>query len=200
MSSDAVNASASAVSLPRCEASEVATSVQTDVQDRSASYAEPYARAFTCARASSSSLLGVHVVVDQRVAVRHLRVDGGDQHGVHGAEVPAGHREEPVEDLEGLPRLVRGVGHRPRALEPVLEVLVRVSDRVTQDVDVAHGSDPVLHRPSQGGRVQGRPVMMGGMSLLATWTRGEHAADAVTHPTYTKGSGTGVIVVHEIPG
>ncbi len=42
--------------------------------------------------------------------------------------------------------------------------------------------------------------MMGGMSLLATWTRGEHAADAVTHPTYTKGSGTGVIVIHEIPG
>ena len=42
--------------------------------------------------------------------------------------------------------------------------------------------------------------MMGGMSLLASWTRGEHSADAVTHPTYTKGSGTGVIVIHEIPG
>ena len=85
----------------------------------------------------------MHVVVDQPVALVDLRVDGGDQHRVHGAEVLAGHREEPVEDLEGLAGLVRGVGHRSRALEPVLEVLVRVSDRVTQDVDVAHGSDPV---------------------------------------------------------
>ena len=42
--------------------------------------------------------------------------------------------------------------------------------------------------------------MMGGMSLLATWTRGEHTADAVTHPTFTKGSGTVVFVIHEIPG
>ena len=42
--------------------------------------------------------------------------------------------------------------------------------------------------------------MMGPMSLLASWTRGDHVADGVTHPTYTKGSGTGVIVIHEIPG
>ena len=42
--------------------------------------------------------------------------------------------------------------------------------------------------------------MMGAMSLLSSWTRGEHAADGVSHPTYTKGTGTGVIVVHEIPG
>ena len=38
------------------------------------------------------------------------------------------------------------------------------------------------------------------MSLLSSWTRGEHTADDTTHPTYRKGSGTGVIVVHELPG
>ncbi len=38
------------------------------------------------------------------------------------------------------------------------------------------------------------------MSLLDTWTRGEHAVDGMTHPTYRKGSGPGVIVIHEIPG
>lgn len=35
---------------------------------------------------------------------------------------------------------------------------------------------------------------------LATWTPGVHAADGVAHPTYRKGSGPGVIVIHEIPG
>ena len=38
------------------------------------------------------------------------------------------------------------------------------------------------------------------MSLLETWTRGEHTAGGTTHPTYRKGSGPGVIVIHEIPG
>ena len=38
------------------------------------------------------------------------------------------------------------------------------------------------------------------MASLDSWTRGEHAADGVTHPTYRKGSGPGVIVIHEIPG
>jgi dienelactone hydrolase len=38
------------------------------------------------------------------------------------------------------------------------------------------------------------------MTLLDSWTRGEHAAGGVTHPTYRKGSGPGVIVIHEIPG
>ncbi|WP_243057470.1 dienelactone hydrolase family protein [Nocardioides sp. SR21] len=38
------------------------------------------------------------------------------------------------------------------------------------------------------------------MSALSTWTEGQHAADGVTHPTYRKGSGPGVIVIHEIPG
>jgi dienelactone hydrolase len=38
------------------------------------------------------------------------------------------------------------------------------------------------------------------MSLLASWSRGEHTADGTTHPTYRKGRGTGVIVIHELPG
>ena len=38
------------------------------------------------------------------------------------------------------------------------------------------------------------------MSLLDSWTRGEHTADETTHPTYRKGTGPGVIVIHEIPG
>jgi dienelactone hydrolase len=38
------------------------------------------------------------------------------------------------------------------------------------------------------------------MALLDSWTRGEHTADGTTHPTYRKGSGPGVIVIHEIPG
>jgi dienelactone hydrolase len=42
------------------------------------------------------------------------------------------------------------------------------------------------------------------MALLDSWTLGEHTdlvngAD-VTHPTYRKGTGPGVIVIHEIPG
>jgi dienelactone hydrolase len=38
------------------------------------------------------------------------------------------------------------------------------------------------------------------MNLLESWTAGSHTADGVTHPTYRKGSGPGVIVIHEIPG
>lgn len=38
------------------------------------------------------------------------------------------------------------------------------------------------------------------MSLLDGWTRGEHTFDGVTHPTYRRGSGPGVVVIHEIPG
>ena len=38
------------------------------------------------------------------------------------------------------------------------------------------------------------------MSALDSWTRGSHAADGVSHDTYRKGSGPGVIVIHEIPG
>ena len=38
------------------------------------------------------------------------------------------------------------------------------------------------------------------MSLLDSWTRGSHTADGATHDTYRKGSGPGVVVVHEIPG
>ncbi|GEP37370.1 dienelactone hydrolase [Nocardioides psychrotolerans] len=43
------------------------------------------------------------------------------------------------------------------------------------------------------------------MSLLDSWTRGAHTGETLrgttaTHPTYRKGSGPGVIVIHEIPG
>jgi len=38
------------------------------------------------------------------------------------------------------------------------------------------------------------------MTDLAGWTLGEFTSDGVTHPTYRKGEGPGVIVIHEIPG
>ena len=38
------------------------------------------------------------------------------------------------------------------------------------------------------------------MSLLDTWTAGEHRHGEQTFPTYRKGTGPGVVVVHEIPG
>lgn len=42
------------------------------------------------------------------------------------------------------------------------------------------------------------------MDAIAGWTRGEHTADVdgrpTTHPTYTRGSGPAVIVIHEMPG
>ncbi len=38
------------------------------------------------------------------------------------------------------------------------------------------------------------------MSALDGWTRGSHTADDTTHDTYRKGSGPGVIVIHELPG
>jgi dienelactone hydrolase len=38
------------------------------------------------------------------------------------------------------------------------------------------------------------------MTLLDSWALDEHTVDGVTHPTYRKGSGPGVIVIHEIPG
>lgn len=38
------------------------------------------------------------------------------------------------------------------------------------------------------------------MSLLDSWLLSEHTADGITHPTYRKGTGPGVIVIHEIPG
>nr|WP_085870715.1 MULTISPECIES: dienelactone hydrolase family protein [unclassified Nocardioides] len=37
------------------------------------------------------------------------------------------------------------------------------------------------------------------MTLLDSWALGRHT-DGVTHPTYRKGSGPGVVVIHEIPG
>jgi dienelactone hydrolase len=39
------------------------------------------------------------------------------------------------------------------------------------------------------------------MSLLESWTQGEHEAeDGMTRPTYRKGTGPGVVVIHELPG
>ena len=43
------------------------------------------------------------------------------------------------------------------------------------------------------------------MALLDTWTRGDHTADSLdgeslSFPTYRKGEGPGVIVIHELPG
>ncbi|WP_427892867.1 dienelactone hydrolase family protein [Kribbella sp. GL6] len=38
------------------------------------------------------------------------------------------------------------------------------------------------------------------MSSLDSWALGSHTADGVTHPTYRKGTGPGVVVIHEIPG
>ena len=38
------------------------------------------------------------------------------------------------------------------------------------------------------------------MSFPEGWARGSHTHDGVTHPTYRRGSGPGVIVIHEIPG
>ncbi len=38
------------------------------------------------------------------------------------------------------------------------------------------------------------------MPLLDSWTPGQHTAGDTTHPTYRKGSGPGVVVIHEIPG
>lgn len=38
------------------------------------------------------------------------------------------------------------------------------------------------------------------MALLDTWTSGSHSHDGTSHPTYRKGTGPGVVVIHEIPG
>ena len=38
------------------------------------------------------------------------------------------------------------------------------------------------------------------MSLLSGWRRGEHAADGYAYPTYERGEGPGIVVVHESPG
>ena len=38
------------------------------------------------------------------------------------------------------------------------------------------------------------------MSGIDSWSRGSHAFEGVTHPTYRKGEGPGVVVIHELPG
>jgi dienelactone hydrolase len=43
-------------------------------------------------------------------------------------------------------------------------------------------------------------IAFSAMGLLDSWTPGSHTAGGITHRTYRKGSGPGVIVIHEIPG
>ncbi len=38
------------------------------------------------------------------------------------------------------------------------------------------------------------------MALLDSWELGSHSHAGVTHPSYRKGSGPGVVIIHEIPG
>jgi dienelactone hydrolase len=38
------------------------------------------------------------------------------------------------------------------------------------------------------------------MSVMDGWEAGEHTASGVTHPTYRKGTGPGVVVISELPG
>ena len=38
------------------------------------------------------------------------------------------------------------------------------------------------------------------MGVLDDWILGRHAASGVSHPTYRKGTGPGVVVISEIPG
>jgi dienelactone hydrolase len=38
------------------------------------------------------------------------------------------------------------------------------------------------------------------MTVLDGWTLGEHEASGVTRPTYRRGTGPGVVLIHEIPG
>lgn len=38
------------------------------------------------------------------------------------------------------------------------------------------------------------------MTFPSGWTRGSHTHEGVTHATYRKGTGPGVIVIHEVPG
>ncbi len=38
------------------------------------------------------------------------------------------------------------------------------------------------------------------MTTLDSWTPGSHSFAGVSHPTYRKGTGPGVVVIHEIPG
>ena len=38
------------------------------------------------------------------------------------------------------------------------------------------------------------------MSLLADWTAGRHKAGGVAHDIYRRGSGPGIVVIHESPG
>src|SRR4051794_2334004 len=76
-----------------------------------------------------------------------------------------------------------------------------------QKLDAREAMPVTLGRPTPGAPspIGSRPPPRSGrltpMSLLETWTRAEHeAADGTTRPTYRKGTGPGVIVIHEVPG
>jgi dienelactone hydrolase len=62
---------------------------------------------------------------------------------------------------------------------------------------VAHATPKRLHLRSLSRAANGRITAM---SLLGNWTQGEHSFGGVSHPTYRKGTGPGVVVIHEIPG
>jgi dienelactone hydrolase len=38
------------------------------------------------------------------------------------------------------------------------------------------------------------------MSALDSWSQGNHTYDGISHPTYRKGTGPGVVLIHELPG
>ncbi len=56
------------------------------------------------------------------------------------------------------------------------------------------------HIAFQLDRGAGGWVTLARMTFPEGWTQGSHTFDAVSHPTYRRGSGPGVIVIHEIPG
>jgi dienelactone hydrolase len=74
------------------------------------------------------------------------------------------------------------------------------------------GASPAPARPgssnaqsAESGDAVTRPEQRSGgtvtaMGLLDSWTLSSHTANGVTHPTYRKGEGPGVIVIHEVPG
>ena len=72
--------------------------------------------------------------------------------------------------------------------------------RARRGVEVV-GEELVRHHQPDGSPCScGEPSHTRHMGLLDGWSRGIHTGDGRTFPTYRKGSGPGVIVIHEIPG
>ena len=89
---------------------------------------------------------------------------------------------------------------------PVNTCLWGCGNRSNLTVRSVKGIDPVGH-----GRATDNPFHPGAaaarfplVDALDSWTRSEHTADVngapTTHPVWRKGTGPGVIVIHEIPG